>query len=195
MSQEGDKIPILSPAAIDELIRVLCERIAHSDWNTRPLAIVGIHRGGVPLAKRIFQRLQALGIGGAAGNLNYGSIDTSFNRDDLGSRGSMEIFPNEIDFEIEGLDILLVDDVISSGRTIRAGLNALMQLGRPHSVRLAVLVDRGCRQLPIQPDFCALKLVARDNEKISLHLDLEDPSHDSLHLVKVTEIDTNGGIQ
>lgn len=172
---------VLSASGIETLIVDLADRIADTVSGLSPLAVVGIHRGGVHLGRRLHHRL--LSHPSITSDIAFGTLDASFNRDDLGFRGSIEVFPTEINFDIEGNHILLVDDVISSGRTIRAALNSLIQLGRPEWVKLVVLVDRGCRQLPIQPDFTGRQIPAKTDEKIRVQLDPDDSSKDSIFLV------------
>jgi len=123
--------------------------------------LIGIHTGGVWLAHRLHQAL------GLAQPL--GTMDVSFYRDDYGSRGlNPRVKPSDIPFEIAGADVILVDDVLYTGRTIRAALNELFDYGRPQRVRLAALVDRGGRELPIAPQFLAAELQVGDDEQIEL---------------------------
>lgn len=111
-------------------------------------SLVGIHTGGVWLAERLHH---ALGL-----TTQLGSIDVSFYRDDYGSRGlPTGIKRSSIPFEVEGAHVVIVDDVLYTGRTIRAAMNELFDYGRPARIELAVLVDRGGRELPIAPDYCA----------------------------------------
>ena len=108
--------------------------------------LVGIHSGGVWVAERLHDAL--------ALPLPIGTIDVAFYRDDFDRRGlKADVRPSELPFEVEGGDIVLIDDVLFTGRTIRAALNVLFDYGRPARVRLATLVDRGGRELPIAPDF------------------------------------------
>lgn len=137
--------------------------------------LVGIHTGGVWLAERLSADL---GLSGA-----IGILDVSFYRDDH-SRGSFnrDVRPSAIPFEVEGADILLIDDVLNTGRTVRAAMNELFDYGRPSRIELAVLVDRGGRELPISthfvgrtievPDDVSVVLARDDDER--LHLYLED---------------------
>jgi pyrimidine operon attenuation protein/uracil phosphoribosyltransferase len=126
------------------------------------VAVVGIYSGGAWLADRLARRL---------GSTDIGYIDVSFYRDDVAERGlSAEVKPSQIPFEVEGATILLVDDVLYSGRTVRAALDALNDHGRPKSVLLAVLVDRGHRELPIRADFVGKNLPTSSVEHISVKL-------------------------
>lgn len=123
--------------------------------------LVGIHTGGVWLAQRLHQTLKL--------SQPLGTIDVSFYRDDYGSRGlHPRIKPSEIPFEIADADVILVDDVLYTGRTIRAALNELFDYGRPQRVRLAALVDRGGRELPIAAQFLGAEVSVRDDEQIEL---------------------------
>ena len=123
--------------------------------------LVGIHTGGVWLARRLHD---ALSLGAP-----LGTMDVSFYRDDYGSRGlHARVRPSEIPFEIADADVILVDDVLFTGRTIRAALNELFDYGRPRRVRLAALVDRGGRELPIAAQFVGAEVTVRDDEQIEL---------------------------
>lgn len=125
---------------------------------TNQTALVGIHSGGVWMMERL---LPILG-----NELEHGRLDVSFYRDDFGQRGlHQDTQPSQIPFDVEGRDIILIDDVFYTGRTIRAAMNELFDYGRPASISLAVLVNRGGRELPIAPQFCAheMKLPATQN--------------------------------
>jgi pyrimidine operon attenuation protein/uracil phosphoribosyltransferase len=119
-----------------------------------PLAVVGIRRRGEVLARRLIPLLEAAG----APPSHYGALDITLYRDDLTTIGPNAIvLGTEIDFDITGTWMVLVDDVLYTGRSVRSALAALTDLGRPRAIRLAVLVDRGWRELPIQPDFVGLR--------------------------------------
>ena len=124
------------------------------------LAIVGIYSGGAWLAERLAQALNVA---------ETGFIDVSFYRDDYAKRGlKEEVRPSQIPFEIEGANILLVDDVLYTGRTTRAAINTLFDYGRPAKIMLAALVDRGGRELPISADFVAKTLVLPSEQMLVL---------------------------
>ncbi len=123
--------------------------------------LVGIHTGGVWLAQRLHE---SLGL-----SQPLGTIDVSFYRDDYSSRGlHPRVKPSEIPFEIADADVVLVDDVLFTGRTIRAALNELFDYGRPRRVRLAALVDRGGRELPMAAQFVGAEVSVREDEQIEL---------------------------
>ncbi len=124
-------------------------------------SLVGIWSGGAWLAERLQADLQLPG--------SHGVISSTLHRDDFGERGlSSTTDPTQLPFAIEGRHILLIDDVLYTGRTIRAVINELFDFGRPASVQLAVLVDRGGRELPMQPDFAASRIVLPAAQRLSL---------------------------
>ncbi len=144
-------------------IAAALERIAGEIIDTVPrgatVAIVGIRNRGDTLAARLLRLLTARGLQ----NVAFGTLDITMYRDDLAEIGpSAVVRTTEIPFDVAGTYLILVDDVIYSGRSIRAALDAITDLGRPKSIRLAVLVDRGGRELPIQPDFVGLKTPGDD---------------------------------
>lgn len=151
-------------------IRATLERLAGEVAASIPrgcsAAVVGIRRRGDELARRLLPMLDACGTGA----LDYGSLDITLYRDDLAEIGpSAVVRTTEIDFDIQGRYLVLVDDVIYTGRSTRAALQALIDLGRPRAIRLAVLVDRGGRELPIQPDFIGVR-TASDSKHVTVRL-------------------------
>jgi pyrimidine operon attenuation protein/uracil phosphoribosyltransferase len=157
---------ILGP---DDAQRAL-KRLAHEVVEARTggpdgLVLVGIRTGGDHLAHELADILERLG----AGRLPVGLLDITLYRDDLGARlDQPEVKETRIDFDITGRDVLLVDDVLFTGRTIRAALNALMDFGRPARVLLAVLVDRGHRELPIRPDFVGKNIPTEAGDRVEV---------------------------
>ncbi len=138
-------------SAFDRLV----DKIASSFSDQQPLSIIGILTRGEVLAERLKIRLKAKGFS----QISRGVLDITLYRDDLSQAGGKAfVRPTEIDIDITGQPLLLVDDVIFTGRSIRAALGALLDFGRPSLVRVAVLADRGGRELPIQPDFVGLTL-------------------------------------
>lgn len=143
----------------EQLLTDLTERIRPGiATNT---ALVGIHTGGAWLAERLHQNLKL--------SLPLGTLDISFYRDDFGKIGlHAQVRPSDIPFEVEGSHIILVDDVLYTGRTIRAAINELFDYGRPASIRLAALVDRGGRELPIGPQYVGAILALPSDKMLSL---------------------------
>lgn len=156
--------------AIQHALAGMAAQISKSTDANR-LALVGIQTGGVLLARRLRARLLA----DTFRNPDLGTIDITLYRDDLAqSTHFPEIKATEINFNVDGADVVLVDDVLYTGRTIRAALDALMDLGRPRAVRLAVLMDRGGRELPIAPDFLGQKAVATPKQSVTVQLEETD---------------------
>jgi pyrimidine operon attenuation protein/uracil phosphoribosyltransferase len=152
--------------AVRRLGREIAER-AKGNGAARDLAIVGIRRGGVFLAQRLRRELaQALGQ-----EPPLGTLDIALYRDDLAEKGATPVIgPTDVRFPVQGKTIVLVDDVLYTGRTVRAALDELVDFGRPRRVWLAVLVDRGGRELPIAPDFAGVRIEVRDEEDVQVRL-------------------------
>jgi pyrimidine operon attenuation protein/uracil phosphoribosyltransferase len=143
------------PADVQRIIEQLISRVATSFDAKQPLNIVGIRTRGEVLAQRVAGMLQKQGFN----SIGRGVLDITLYRDDLSEIGPRPLVrPTQINIDIDDRPLLLVDDVLFTGRSIRAALDALSDFGRPSAVRLAVLVDRGGRELPIQPDFVGVTL-------------------------------------
>jgi pyrimidine operon attenuation protein/uracil phosphoribosyltransferase len=145
----------------EALYRQLAERVKAGLENAENVAIVGIYSGGAWLAERLATEMNL--------GTRLGFIDVSFYRDDYAEKGlHAEVKPTQIPFEVEGATILLVDDVLYTGRTTRAAINELFDYGRPAKIRLAALVDRGGRELPIAADFVAETLSLSPKQQLVL---------------------------
>ncbi|MBF0414277.1 MAG: bifunctional pyr operon transcriptional regulator/uracil phosphoribosyltransferase PyrR [Magnetococcales bacterium] len=156
---------ILSAEQTLSTLDQLAMRLAKTITRPEKRVVVGIRRGGAVVAQLLCDRLNRL----LDRELPLGFLDISFYRDDLNTVGPNPVVaPTDLAMDIDDKRIVLVDDVLFTGRTIRAGLNALFDYGRPELVDLLVLVDRGCRQLPIQPDFAGLIMKASRDEKVKL---------------------------
>ena len=153
----------------DEVSRALT-RIAHEiverNQGLVDVVIIGLQTGGVPLAASIADRLAEI-----EGPTDFGTIDVALYRDDIGLRPVVPGAITEIPCDLTGKVVVLVDDVLFTGRTIRAALDALTDFGRPKAVQLAVMVDRGHRELPIRPDFVGKNLPTRRSEVVDVDLD------------------------
>src|SRR5690242_2464349 len=154
-SETPSKI-VLQQADITRALTRISHEILESNRGTDNLMILGIPTRGVPLAQRIGEIITTIEPDAPAQLV--GSLDVTMYRDDLGRNPTRPPSPTHVPRSIDGATVVLVDDVLYSGRTIRAALDALSDLGRPHIVRLAVLVDRGHRQLPIRADFVGKNL-------------------------------------
>ncbi len=162
--------------AIQQAIGSVVSAIAARHRKTGHLILLGIANGGVALAHRLAAGLQATGI-----KCGLGVIDISFHRDDI-SRHPIpkEFAPTRIPHDVNGATVILVDDVLYSGRTVKAALDELFDHGRPDCVELAVLVDRAGRRLPVAANYIGLTLAVADTEKVVVHLAADKPAQDSV---------------
>ena len=149
-------------------IRRAITRIAHeiieSNKGLDDVVLVGLQTGGVPLAGRLAEALDSI----EGTQVPVGSLDVAFYRDDIGLRPVLPEAVTDIAFDLTGKTVVLVDDVLFTGRTVRAALNALNDYGRARVIRLAVMVDRGHRELPIRPDFVGKNLPTRRDEMVDV---------------------------
>ena len=161
------KATIMDDAALGRALTRIAHEILERNRGAENVALIGIRRRGVPLAARIAEKMTA--IEGTAPAVGEGDI--TFYRDDLTTRSEQPVLnATRIDFDVTGKDVVLVDDVIFTGRTVRAAMEAVFDLGRPHTVQLAVLIDRGLRELPFRPDFVGKNVPTRHSELISVNL-------------------------
>jgi pyrimidine operon attenuation protein/uracil phosphoribosyltransferase len=164
-------------------IRRALTRVAHQilerNHGVEGLSLVGIHSGGIPIAYRLATAIQAV----EGSSIPVGALDPRLYRDDLGTAAGQPVQPTEIDFDVEGRPVVLVDDVLATGRTIRAAMDALIDFGRPSSIQLAVLLDRGHRELPIRADYVGKNVPTAFDEQIKVML-LESDGRDSVVLMR-----------
>lgn len=172
-------IEILSPEEIRRTITRLASQIIEKAGNLSELALLGIYTRGVPLAHMIAKQIEIL----ENIAVPVGALDITFYRDDLDKISVRTPSKTDIPFDVNGKHLVLVDDVVYSGRTIRAALNAVNDYGRPEWIRLAALVDRGHRELPVQPDFTGKKLPTAKEEKVKVFLQDID-GRDAVELIK-----------
>ncbi len=172
-------VEILSSEAIRRTLNRLASEIIERTDRLTDLVLVGIHTRGVPLAHTIAQQMERLeGI-----QVPVGALDITFYRDDLDKISTRTPAKSELPCDLTGKKVVLVDDVIFSGRTIRAALNAVLDYGRPDMIRLAVLIDRGHRQLPIHPDFIGKSLPTAREELVNVQL-IPIDEKDTVELLK-----------
>jgi len=166
MSQKTKRIVLLSEAELRKTLSRLTSEIIEKVKNLDKLLLVGIPTRGIYLAEVLEKELfSATGL-----KIRKGIVDPTFYRDDQNRVGTRLIKATDIPTPIEKQEILLIDDVIYTGRTIRAAMDALYSWGRPQRIMLLAMVDRGHRELPIQPDFCGKKVPTSKNNNISLRL-------------------------
>ncbi|MFM2081589.1 MAG: hypothetical protein RL380_280 [Verrucomicrobiota bacterium] len=161
-----DATQILNADAIRRALTRVAHEIAERNDASVAVVLVGIPRGGVPLAQRLAASLAEIW----QHPVPCGSLDVSMHRDDLDRRAAPTIYPTDIPFDVSGKTVVLVDDVLFSGRTIRAAMDALNDFGRPKQIQLAVLVDRGHRELPIKADFVGKNVPTAPSEKVIVRL-------------------------
>jgi len=166
MQQQKQTI-VLDKPGLERALDELAERVAAGRQPELPLALVGIRTRGVTLARRLAERLRDR----YAIEAPVGAVDITLYRDDLTQVGHAAVLRGtEVPFAVDGKEIVLVDDVLFTGRTVRAAMDALCDLGRPAAIRLAVVIDRGHRELPIQPDYCALRIETERDERVEVRL-------------------------
>lgn len=166
----GDVRQVLEAAEITRALTRISHEILEKSKGAESLVLVGIPSRGAILCERLARRIEAIE-GLPAGAIKSGSLDVTMYRDDLRLRPVRALAPTTVESgDIDGATVVLVDDVLFSGRTVRAALTALEDLGRPRAVRLAVLVDRGHRELPIRADFVGKNIPTSLSEQIRVHL-------------------------
>ncbi len=160
---------VLDAPRLNKMIESLANRIQRQLKDTEQVALIGIKTRGEFLAKRIGRRL--------AKNMRVeiGNLDITLYRDDLNVfQEDLKIGESHIDFDLNGKIVVIVDDVLFSGRTVRAAIDQILDLGRPRVVRLAILLDRGHRELPIRPDFCGMKIRTEKTDRVEVRLKEKD---------------------
>ena len=168
---DADRIAILSARELSRTLSRLASQVLESVDDSQSLMLLGIPTRGVQLSQVLARELERL----SGHPIAQGSIDPTFHRDDLERIGTRMPQVTTLPNSVEQRQVVLVDDVIFTGRTVRAALEALQSWGRPQRVMLLAMVDRGHRELPIQPDFCGRVVPTRRNETIELRLrDVDD---------------------
>jgi len=164
---------VLDDEAIAKALTRIAHEIVEGNSELSRVALIGIHTRGVPLAQRLRRRIAEL----SGSDVAYGQLDITFHRDDVLVRDGEAprhaqplVRSTTLDFPLEGMTCVLVDDVLYTGRTIRAAIEALFGYGRPDRVQLAVLADRGHRELPIRPDYVGKNLPTARSERVQVEL-------------------------
>ena len=176
----GERVEILSADDVGRTLSRLASQILEGVGEVEQLLLLGIPTRGVQLSAVLARFLKEQ----SGQNIAQGTLDPTFHRDDLNRVAMRPVQATELPVSIEGRDVLLVDDVIFTGRTVRAALEAIQAWGRPRRVMLLVMVDRGHRELPIQPDFCGRVVPTRRTETIELRL-LEVDGEEGVFLRRV----------
>lgn len=163
MGQDASKV-ILEAKELAALYARLASEIKEREVSSEPYHLVGIHTRGIPIAQRLAKLLGRT-------PEEIGTLDINLYRDDLSQASELPVVKEtKLPFAIDGARILLIDDVLYTGRTIRSALDALTDLGRPKAIALLVLIDRGERELPIQPDFCGKNVNVQPSENVKVRL-------------------------
>ena len=167
--------PVLDAADVGRALTRIAHEIVERNHGAGDVVVLGIPTRGVSLARRIGARIAAIEAGSGAPAVPVGSVDVTMYRDDLRLRGVRPLESTDIPADgVDGKVVVLVDDVLFSGRTVRAALDALSDLGRPRAVQLAVLVDRGHRELPIRADYVGKNIPTSLTETVHVLLDETD---------------------
>jgi pyrimidine operon attenuation protein / uracil phosphoribosyltransferase len=155
---------VMSASDVQRAVTRMAHEIAERNPGADQLVLIGLQTGGVPIAGRLVATLEEV----ESTVIPVGSLDVAFYRDDIGLRPVLPEAVTDISFDLTGSTVVLVDDVLFTGRTIRAALNALNEYGRAQAVQLAVMVDRGHRELPIRPDYVGKNLPTRRDEMVDV---------------------------
>jgi pyrimidine operon attenuation protein/uracil phosphoribosyltransferase len=163
-----EKRQLMSAAEIRRTLERLASEIVEKSGGAKDLSLIGVRRRGIPIAERLAKLIRA----SSGATIPVGTLDITLYRDDLSTVAPQPVVQSsEIPFPIDGGDILLVDDVLYTGRTVRAAMNGLFDLGRPKRIRLCVLIDRGHRELPIEATFVGRAVETSDSEIIEVRLE------------------------
>jgi pyrimidine operon attenuation protein/uracil phosphoribosyltransferase len=160
------KAEVMDAEAIARAVTRIAHEILEANQGAGDIALVGILTRGVHLAERLAERIKQI----EGTEVPVGSLDISFYRDDVATRLNPVVHRTDISFDVEGRHVVLVDDVLYTGRTIRAAMDALMDFGRPRTIQLAVLVDRGHRELPIRADYVGKNVPTSSIERVTVSL-------------------------
>lgn len=169
---------VFDAADLQRALTRIAHEIAERNHGTSDVVLVGLYTRGVALARRIADALS----GFESVAVPVGTLDISFHRDDYGMRAAVPQGPTEVPVDISGRVVVLVDDVLYTGRSARAAMEGVMELGRPRAVQLAVLIDRGHRELPIRADYVGKNLPTRLSEDVRVRLDEVDGEADGVEI-------------
>jgi pyrimidine operon attenuation protein/uracil phosphoribosyltransferase len=156
---------VLTSADVQRALTRMAHEVVERNGGLTDVILIGLQTGGVPLATKMAEVLRQIE---GSGELEVGSLDVAFYRDDIGLRPVLPEATTDIPVELTGKTVVLIDDVLFTGRTVRAALNALADYGRARAVQLAVMVDRGHRELPIRPDYVGKNLPTRRDEMVDV---------------------------
>jgi len=175
MDKQPAKKTIMDKVEISRTIKRLAHELVEKNSGVEGIAIIGVQTRGVSLGRRIIKEIIAAGLSEGKETIPFGLLDINLYRDDVaGMSMPPALKETDIPFDVTGMNIVLIDDVIFTGRSTRAALDQLMDFGRPKSIQLAVLIDRGNRELPIEPNFVGKKISTSREEQVEVELEEVD---------------------
>ncbi len=174
------KAQVMDSGAIERALTRIAHEILEANKGAAGIALAGIVTRGAVMASRLADRIMRI----EGTSVPVGTVDISFYRDDVGTRLAPEVHRTDIPFDVEGRTIVLVDDVLYTGRTIRAAMDAVMDYGRPAAIQLAVLVDRGHRELPIRADYVGKNVPTSRKERVRVLFE-ETDGRDAVEILEV----------
>ncbi|MBN2753852.1 MAG: bifunctional pyr operon transcriptional regulator/uracil phosphoribosyltransferase PyrR [Candidatus Goldbacteria bacterium] len=175
------KSEVLDREGIDRALTRIAHEILEKNKGAKHLALVGIRKRGDILAERIAKKIESI----EKVKVPVGAVDITFYRDDYDIKANVDINATDLNFSVDGLDIVIVDDVLFTGRSTRAAMDVIIENGRPKSIQLAVLVDRGHRELPIQANYVGKNVPT--SEKETIILDIETNGEDKVYVAEKPE--------
>lgn len=175
----AETIEILDLDGVNRALTRIAHEILEKNAGVEDLLLIGIRTGGAYLATQLQQKINEI----EGTTVSLGTIDVTMYRDDLESRNNLEVGHSCIHFPVTDKKVVLVDDVLFTGRTIRAALEAVIAIGRPQNIQLAILVDRGHRELPIRPDYIGRNIPTAQNEQIKVDFDDQNVPQ-AVHLLR-----------
>lgn len=165
-----NKTVVLDAASVQRALTRIAHEILEKNKGAAGLALVGIRTRGIHLAERLAQKIKEI----EKVEVPVGELDITLYRDDLATQAQPQVFKTNIPFDVEKKNIVLVDDVLYTGRTVRAALDAIIDFGRPATIQLAVMIDRGHRELPIRADYVGKNIPTSLKEEVKVNLREED---------------------
>ena|ERR1700682_4840260 len=184
-------VPIMDAEAIRRALRRIAHEIIERNPELKTVILAGIPSRGVEIARRIAEFIRAIekidppSPSSGAASIDTGVIDVAMHRDDVGTRADLPIVhASKLPLPLEGRTVIIVDDVLYTGRTVRAAMDAISSFGRPARIQLAALIDRGHRELPIRADYVGKNLPTAENERIRVRLEQTDNEADAVWLLK-----------
>ena len=180
-TKQDSSVPIMDAEAIRRALRRVAHEIAERNPDLKSVVLAGIPSRGVEIARRIAEFIRA----SEKIDIDTGIVDVAMHRDDVGTRAELPVVrESKLPLPLEGRTVIIVDDVLFTGRTVRAAMDAISSFGRPARIQLAVLVDRGHRELPIRADYVGKNLPSAATEKVRVRLDQTDGEPDAVWLFK-----------